>query len=60
MDAAAQGKNSARDRWMRAGFLASRLQDGNKVLSQEQTQDAHNAAAKKHLETQHWLELTDG
>ncbi len=59
-DAAAHGRNSSRDRWKRAGFLATRLQDGNKVLSQDQAQDTHTDAAKKHLETQHWLELTDG
>ncbi|KAI1793831.1 hypothetical protein LXA43DRAFT_998589 [Ganoderma leucocontextum] len=59
-DAAEQGRNSTRDRWKRAGFLASRLQDGNKVLPHDQAQDAHIDAARKHLETQHWLELTDG
>ena len=59
-DAAAHGRNSTHERWKRAGFLASRLRDGNKALSQDQTEDKHVDAAKKHLETQHWLELTDG
>ncbi|EJF66946.1 hypothetical protein DICSQDRAFT_123455 [Dichomitus squalens LYAD-421 SS1] len=59
-DAAEQGKNTSRERWKRAGFLASRLQDGNAMLPQPRGQGAHVEATRKHLETQHWLELTDG
>lgn len=57
-NAALQGKNTARERWRRAIFLAMRLQDGNRMLTDAGIQD--NGAAKKFLETQHWLELIDG
>ncbi|KAH9944150.1 uncharacterized protein BXZ73DRAFT_39569, partial [Epithele typhae] len=63
-DAAAEGKNSPRTRWKRAVFLVNRLKDGNDMLSPSQTgsQDSHydGDAVRKHLETQHWLELIDG
>ncbi|TFK92774.1 hypothetical protein K466DRAFT_479925, partial [Polyporus arcularius HHB13444] len=59
-DAAAEGKNTSRDRWKRAAFLAGRLQDGNDVVGQEGDNVVHSEAARKHLETQHWLELIDG
>lgn len=57
-NAAEQGKNTARERWRRAIFLALRLQDGNQMLADVGVAD--NGAAKKFLETQHWLELIDG
>ena len=56
-DAAADGKNTARERWRRAIFLTLRLQDGNTMLVDERVQ--HADAARKFLETQHWLELID-
>ena len=59
-DAAEQGKNTARDRWKRGASLASRLKDGNNMLTRTNTLDTHNEATRKHLETQHWLELIDG
>ncbi|KAH9846831.1 hypothetical protein C2E23DRAFT_947239, partial [Lenzites betulinus] len=57
-DAAEKGKNTPRDRWRRATFLAARLQDGDEMLSKGKS--AYPEAARKHLETQHWLELIDG
>ncbi|KAH8102545.1 hypothetical protein BXZ70DRAFT_788830 [Cristinia sonorae] len=57
-DAADRGDNSPRQRWRRAVFLLSRLEDGNEMLSQSGADYAD--AARKHLETQHWLELIDG
>ncbi|KAI0673410.1 hypothetical protein C8Q78DRAFT_968069 [Trametes maxima] len=57
-NAAEEGKNTTRDRWRRSIFLAGRLQDGNDMLSKGQSN--HPEAARKHLETQHWLELIDG
>ncbi|RPD81910.1 hypothetical protein L226DRAFT_450567, partial [Lentinus tigrinus ALCF2SS1-7] len=59
-DAAEQGKNTSRERWKRAAFLAGRLQDGNDMMLQDGESLAHTEAARKHLETQHWLELIDG
>ncbi|KAI0721372.1 hypothetical protein C8T65DRAFT_566375, partial [Cerioporus squamosus] len=59
-DAAEQGKNTSRDRWKRAAFLAGRLQDGNDMVGQDGDNVVHTEAARKHLETQHWLELIDG
>lgn len=56
-DAATQGKNTARERWRRAIFLTLRLQDGNTMLADDRVQ--HEDAARKYLETQHWLELID-
>ncbi|KAI0348370.1 hypothetical protein BDW22DRAFT_1320933, partial [Trametopsis cervina] len=56
-DAAASGKNTARDRWRRAIFLTLRLQDGNTMLADERVQ--HADASRKYLETQHWLEMID-
>ncbi|KAI0687784.1 hypothetical protein BC835DRAFT_1286057 [Cytidiella melzeri] len=56
-DAAAQGKNAARDRWRRAIFLTLRLQDGNTMLADERVEYAD--ASRKWLETQHWLEMID-
>ncbi|KII93879.1 hypothetical protein PLICRDRAFT_100826 [Plicaturopsis crispa FD-325 SS-3] len=52
-----QGKNDPRARWKRAKFLASRLQDGNQMLSGVGVHD--DGAVKKSLETQHWLEMVD-
>ncbi|EKM61245.1 uncharacterized protein PHACADRAFT_190395 [Phanerochaete carnosa HHB-10118-sp] len=57
-NAALQGKNTAKERWRRAIFLAMRLQDGNRILADSGVQD--DSAARKFLETQHWLELIDG
>ncbi|KAI0778456.1 hypothetical protein BD413DRAFT_466113 [Trametes elegans] len=57
-DAAEQGRNDSRDRWKRGAFLAGRLQDGDDMLSKGES--SHPEAARKHLETQHWLELIDG
>ena len=57
-DAATDGRNTARERWRRAIFLTLRLQDGNQMLADDGVQDAD--AARKYLETQHWLELIDG
>lgn len=54
---AQDGKNSPRERWKRAAFLAGRLQDSNNMLSEA---GVHVEADKKMLETQHWLELIDG
>ncbi|OSC99473.1 hypothetical protein PYCCODRAFT_1373152, partial [Trametes coccinea BRFM310] len=57
-DAAEEGKNDSRDRWRRSALLAGRLQDGDDMLSKGG--EVHPEAARKHLETQHWLELIDG
>ncbi|KAH9898126.1 hypothetical protein C8Q73DRAFT_683725 [Cubamyces lactineus] len=57
-DAAEEGRNTSRDRWRRSIFLAGRLQDGDEMLSKGE--NTHPEAARKHLETQHWLELIDG
>ncbi|KAF7799268.1 hypothetical protein EIP86_010500 [Pleurotus ostreatoroseus] len=57
-EAAKQGRNQARERWRRAIFLTLRLQDGNQMLDDGKVLDAD--AARKYLETQHWLELIDG
>ncbi|PSR75871.1 hypothetical protein PHLCEN_2v8785 [Hermanssonia centrifuga] len=57
-NAAIEGKNTARERWRRAIFLALRLQDGNQMLADNRVEDAD--VARKYLETQHWLELIDG
>ncbi|KAI8980738.1 hypothetical protein BD414DRAFT_420574 [Trametes punicea] len=57
-DAAEEGKNDSRNRWRRGVFLAGRLQDGDDMLSRGES--VHPEAARKHLETQHWLELIDG
>ncbi|KAI0331998.1 hypothetical protein GY45DRAFT_1344991 [Cubamyces sp. BRFM 1775] len=57
-DAAEEGRNTSRDRWRRSVFLAGRLQDGDEMLSKGEK--THPEAARKHLETQHWLELIDG
>lgn len=57
-DAADQGKNTPRDRWRRAAFLVGRLEDGNEMLTR--SGELYSEAARKHLETQHWLELIDG
>lgn len=56
--AAERGKNGSRERWKRSVFLASRLQNSNKILNQPDLQDSD--VSKKYLETQHWLELVDG
>ncbi|KAJ3480712.1 hypothetical protein NLI96_g8150 [Meripilus lineatus] len=57
-DAAERGENDPGGRWRRAGFLLGRLRDGNQVreVPGEDVPDA----VRKHLETQHWLELIDG
>jgi len=57
-DAADKGNNAPRNRWRRAAFLVGRLEDGNEMLTRGG--DMHSDAARKHLETQHWLELIDG
>lgn len=57
-NAAEQGKNTARERWRRAIFLALRLQDGNRMLTDNGIHD--EKVISKYLETQHWLELIDG
>jgi hypothetical protein len=56
--AAERGKNESRERWKRSVFLATRLQDGNKMLDKVDSQD--KCVSQKYLETQHWLELVDG
>ena len=56
--AAERGKNGSLERWKRSVFIASRLQDGNKVLNKPNLQDS--GVSQKYLETQHWLELVDG
>ncbi|KAL1951560.1 hypothetical protein VTO73DRAFT_709 [Trametes versicolor] len=58
-DAAGEGKNTSRDRWRRGIFLATRLQDGDDMLRKGEG-STHPDAARKHLETQHWLEFIDG
>ncbi|KAK7694945.1 hypothetical protein QCA50_002133 [Cerrena zonata] len=57
-DAASGQRNSPKDRWKRAVFLLNRLEDGNQMLAT--TGVENEDAARKHLETQHWLELIDG
>ncbi|KAI0361321.1 hypothetical protein OH77DRAFT_1390395, partial [Trametes cingulata] len=57
-NAAESGRNTSRDRWRRGVFLAGRLQDGDDMLSKGK--NTYPDAARKHLETQHWLELIDG
>ncbi|KAI0375278.1 hypothetical protein BV20DRAFT_976557 [Pilatotrama ljubarskyi] len=57
-NAAEGGRNTSRDRWRRGVFLAGRLQDGDDMLSKGE--NTYPDAARKHLETQHWLELIDG
>jgi hypothetical protein len=56
--AADMGKNSPKDRLRRAGFFASRLQDGDAMLGGHGK--GSEDATMKQLETQHWLELIDG
>ncbi|OBZ79439.1 hypothetical protein A0H81_00828 [Grifola frondosa] len=56
--AAEEGKNEKRERWRRGIFLAARLQDGDDMHSKSDDQNID--AVRKHLETQHWLELIDG
>ncbi|CAL1695249.1 unnamed protein product [Somion occarium] len=51
-------KNRPRDRWRRAVFLLGRMEDGNQMLAKTGVENAD--AVRKHLETQHWLELIDG
>jgi hypothetical protein len=55
--AAEAGHNTPQARWRRAIDFASRLQDGNTMLTENGVQDR---APSKFLETQHWLELVDG
>ncbi|TFK41255.1 hypothetical protein BDQ12DRAFT_432311 [Crucibulum laeve] len=57
--AASEGKNSPRQRWKRAAFLAVRLQDGNEMIGDSSDAQGINAEDKQ-LEAQHWLELVDG
>lgn len=57
-EAAKEGRNTARERWRRAIFLALPLQDGNQMLADDGI--SNSDAARKYLETQHWLELIDG
>lgn len=52
--------NTPRQRWKRAGFFASRLNDGNKVMGDAGISQDETHADLKYLETQHWLELIDG
>ncbi|THH33523.1 hypothetical protein EUX98_g664 [Antrodiella citrinella] len=59
-DAAHRGDNSPRQRWRRAAFLIGRLGDGNAMLSHSGQAEHAKGADRKHLETQHWLELIDG
>ena len=54
------GENDPKSRMRRAVFLAGRLQDGEALPSEEDDLPAPNADSSKILETQHWLELTDG
>ena len=56
--AAEQGKNGIRERWKRSIFLASRLQDDNKMLNNPGSRES--PIFQKYLETQYWLELVDG
>ncbi len=58
--AAVKGENSPKDRWKRAAFFASRLQDGNNAMSSKGVPLEKTGAQVKYLETQHWLELIDG
>ncbi|KAE9408185.1 hypothetical protein BT96DRAFT_25814 [Gymnopus androsaceus JB14] len=55
------GKNSAKERWNRGVFFASKLREENEVLKKPGTEDTDPNALRveKHLETQHWLELVD-
>ena len=57
-DAAGRGENDPKRRWRRAVFFVNRIEDGNEAMAQYGTQ--YSEAARKHLETQHWLELIDG
>lgn len=56
---AAEGevKNNSRERWRRVVFLATRLRDDNRAFSDSNEEQID--ASRKHLETQHWLELID-
>lgn len=56
--AAEDRRNSPKDRWKRAVSLIIRLEDGNQMLAKLGVENSD--AARKHLETQHWLELIDG
>ncbi|VDB86478.1 unnamed protein product [Peniophora sp. CBMAI 1063] len=57
-DGAGRGDNSQRARWGRAGKYVMRLQDPDAMMAGAGT-DVPDAA-RKNLETQHWLELIDG
>lgn len=54
-----EGHNTGKDHWRRAAFRFSQLQDGNQMLAGA-TNVRDDDAARKQLETQHWLELIDG
>ncbi|KAJ8462858.1 hypothetical protein ONZ45_g17789 [Pleurotus djamor] len=59
-DAAERGLDTPRSRWKHAVLLASKLQDGNDNLNLPGDDHDDHDAQRKHLETQHWLELVDG
>jgi len=59
-NAASRGDNDPRQRWHRAVFLIGQLEDGNEMLAHPEAGEQYEDASRKHLETQHWLELIDG
>ncbi|KAJ8520108.1 hypothetical protein ONZ45_g3000 [Pleurotus djamor] len=59
-DAAERGLDTPRARWKHAVLLARKLQDGNDNPNLPGDDHDDHDAQRKHLETQHWLELVDG
>ncbi|QRW00347.1 hypothetical protein RhiJN_28365 [Ceratobasidium sp. AG-Ba] len=57
---AERGENDPKSRMRRAVFLAGRLQEGEALPSDEDNIPETSKDNSKILETQHWLELTDG
>ncbi|KAF8610620.1 hypothetical protein BDV93DRAFT_21214 [Ceratobasidium sp. AG-I] len=60
LQSAERGENDPKSRMRRAVFLAGRLQDGEALPSDQDDLPEPNPNSSKILETQHWLELTDG
>ncbi|KAG9104173.1 hypothetical protein FRC06_004810 [Ceratobasidium sp. 370] len=60
LQSAERGENDPKNRMKRAVFLAGRLRDGEALLSDEENLPEASTENSKILETQHWLELTDG
>ncbi|KAG8699931.1 hypothetical protein FRC08_005027 [Ceratobasidium sp. 394] len=60
LQSAERGQNDPKSRMKRAVFLAGRLRDGEALRSDEEGLPQASTENSKILETQHWLELTDG